>query len=110
MRIAADAIWAPGGDRPRSGPVVLVFGSVVRWQYQKQTGVALVVHEAELNRAVTGVDVGMIIQYLVIELCDEVASRKIDRDNMATITTTCMMLLPGYHDTTRGGQLGSAIW
>ena len=51
---------------------MLVFGAGVRWQSQTQTGVALVVHKAELNRAVTGVNVGMVIRQLETEMARDV--------------------------------------
>ncbi len=57
VRIAADVTWAPGGDRSRSGVVILVLGTIVCWLSQKQSGTALAVHEAELNNAITDTEV-----------------------------------------------------
>eukprot|EP00975_Prorocentrum_lima_P054884 11507462-Prorocentrum_lima.AAC.1 len=37
VEVAADASFAPGGERCRTGVVVKVFGVIVRWASVKQT-------------------------------------------------------------------------
>ena len=87
MRIAADASWAPGGDRSISGVVILVLGAIVHWRSQKQSGAALAVHGAELNSVVTGTTVGIPIRNVTEELREEPTSLELDKDNQATIKT-----------------------
>ena len=87
MWIAEDTHWAPGGDRSRTGVVILVLGAMVHWMSQKQSGTALAVHEAELNGAVTGTMVGILVRNIVEELCDMPSTLKLDQDTKATITT-----------------------
>ena len=56
------------GGKSRSGCVILVLGAIVHWLSQKQSGTTLAVHEAELNSAVAGVQVGISIRNLTEEL------------------------------------------
>ena len=62
VRISADASFAPGGDRSRTGVVIRVAGAIVHWSSNRQSGAVFSVHEAELNGAVTGTKVGVSIR------------------------------------------------
>ena len=105
--VSADASFAPGGDRSRSGTVVLVNDSVVHWVSQKQSLVALSSCESELNAAVLGIRVGIGVRNMLEEmlevdvgdpkmgdpvLCPQEDRRRtipttLKQDNMACITT-----------------------
>ena len=87
VRIAADASFAPGGDRSRTGAVILVSGVIVHWLSQRQTEAAASAHEAELTAAKMGSTVGLTIIRLVTELLNEPqnAELKLDQDNKGTI-------------------------
>ena len=64
VNISADASFAPGGDRSRTGVVIRVVGAIVHWTSNKQPGSVMSAHEAELNGAVTGTKVGIAIRTL----------------------------------------------
>ena len=68
VKIAADASFAPGGDRSRSGVVIIVEGVVVHWTSNKQSGSVMGAHEAELNAAVTGTKNGISLRNIVAEM------------------------------------------
>ena len=68
VRISADASFAPGGDRSRTGVVIRVAGAIVHWSSSRQSGAVFSAHEAELNGAVTGTKVGVSIREIVQEL------------------------------------------
>ena len=65
VRIASDASFAPGGDRSRTGAVILVSGVIVHWISQRQTEAAASAHEAELTAAKMGSTVGLTIRRIV---------------------------------------------
>eukprot|EP00975_Prorocentrum_lima_P033497 7025107-Prorocentrum_lima.AAC.1 len=54
IEISADASFAPGGERSRTGVAVKVFGVVVHWASVKQSLNTLSSREAESVAAVTG--------------------------------------------------------
>eukprot|EP00975_Prorocentrum_lima_P071447 12937700-Prorocentrum_lima.AAC.1 len=58
IEISADASFAPGGEIPRTGVVVKVYGVIVHWASVKQTLTTLCSCKAELVAAVTGVKLG----------------------------------------------------
>ena len=68
VKIAADASFSPGGDRSRSGVVIIVEGVVVHWASSKQSGNVMGAHEAELNAAVTGTKIGISLVNIVAEM------------------------------------------
>eukprot|EP00975_Prorocentrum_lima_P070636 12933225-Prorocentrum_lima.AAC.1 len=59
IEISADAGFAPGGERSRTGVVVKVVAVIVHWASVKQTLTTLSSCEAELVAAVTGVKLGL---------------------------------------------------
>ena len=87
VRISADASFAPGGDRSRTGVVLPVRGSIVHWLSQKQSLTAMSAHEAELEGTVTGVKQGLVIAKILEELEERPTTLKLDQDNQATIRT-----------------------
>eukprot|EP00975_Prorocentrum_lima_P051361 10758945-Prorocentrum_lima.AAC.1 len=56
---SADASFASGGERSRTGVVVKVFGAIVHWASVKQSLTTLSSCVAELVVAVTGVKLGL---------------------------------------------------
>ena len=86
VNISADASFAPGGDRSRTGVVIRVVGAIVHWAPNKQSRSVMSAHEAELNGAVTGTKVGIAIRNLVKEMTENEAVMKLDQDNQSTIT------------------------
>ena len=87
VRIAADASFAPGGDRSRTGVVIRVNSSIVYWSSNKQQSCVMSAHEAELNGAVEGTRIGVNIQNIVTEMCKQEAILKLDQDNTGTIAS-----------------------
>ena len=87
MRIPANASLAPGGDRSRTGVVIRVDGAIVHWSSNRQYGSVLSAHEAELNGANTGTQIGIAIRDIVRELTEEPATLKLDQDKQASIST-----------------------
>ena len=85
VNISADASFAPGGDRSRTGVVIRVAGAIVHWSSNRQSGAVMSAHEAELNAAVSGTKVGISIRNIVKEMTEEDAPMKLDQDNKATI-------------------------
>ena len=85
--ISADASFAPGCDRSRTGVVIRVVGALVHWASNTQSGSVMSAHEAELNGAVTGTKVGIAIRNLVRESYDNEAAMKLDQDNQSTISS-----------------------
>ena len=85
--VSADASFAPGGDRPRTGVVVRVSEAIVHWSSNRQSGAVMSAHEGELNGAVTGTKGGIAIRNIVEEMVEEKVSMKLDQDNKATIST-----------------------
>ena len=76
VRISADASFAPGGDRSRTGVVIRVAGAIVHWASNRQSGAVFSAHEAELNGAITGTKVGVSIREMVQELEEKEAKLK----------------------------------
>ena len=87
VRISADANWAPRGDRSRTGVVIRVMGVIVHGLSHKQSIAAFASHEAELNAAATGVNVGICIRNLTSELRERPPTLKLDQDSKSTIVT-----------------------
>eukprot|EP00975_Prorocentrum_lima_P071079 12935694-Prorocentrum_lima.AAC.1 len=59
IETSADASFAPGGERSRTGVVVKVYGVIVHSASVKHTLTTLSSCEAELVAAVTGVKLGL---------------------------------------------------
>ena len=72
MTIASDASFCPGGDRPRTGIVIMWMGSVVHWVCKKQTLATLSSCEAELSASVHGLKIGLGIRSVAEELIGRV--------------------------------------
>ncbi len=87
VRVSADASWAPGGDRSRTGVVIRVMGVIVHWCSCRQSLSATAAHEAELNGAVTGVKLGISLRNIVRELLEHPVTMKLDQDNQGTVRT-----------------------
>ena len=87
IRISADASFAPGGDRSRTGVVIKVQDAIVHWSSTKQSLASTSAHEAELNGVVTGTKLGIGIRSIAAELLEVNQTMKLDQDNMATIRT-----------------------
>ena len=87
VRISADASFAPGGDRSRTGVIIRVAGAIVHWASNRQSGSVLSAHEAELNGAITGTKVGIAIREIVQDMVGTSVTLKLDQDNQATIAT-----------------------
>ena len=62
IRILADASFAPGGDRSRTGVVIKVLDATVHWCSTKQSLASTSAHEAELNGLTTGTQLGINIR------------------------------------------------
>ena len=87
VRISADASFAPGGDRSRTGVIIRVVGAIVHWASNRQSGSVLSAHEAELNGAFTGTKVGIAFREIVQDMVGTSVTLKLDQDNQATIAT-----------------------
>eukprot|EP00975_Prorocentrum_lima_P071006 12935227-Prorocentrum_lima.AAC.1 len=68
--MSANASFAPGGERSRTGVVVKLFGVVVHWGSGRQSLPALSSCEAELVAPATGVKLGLGVRQLLKELLD----------------------------------------
>ena len=68
MVVSADASYAPGGGRSRSGVVISIFGKVIHWVSQRQPLASRSSCEAELNAAVIGVRLGIGVRNMVEEM------------------------------------------
>eukprot|EP00975_Prorocentrum_lima_P024183 5088979-Prorocentrum_lima.AAC.1 len=64
IEVSADASFAPGGERSRTGVVVKVYGVIVHWASVKQSLTTLRSCEAELVASVTGVNLGLGVKQL----------------------------------------------
>ena len=87
VRIAADASFAPGGDRTRTGVVIRVENVIVHWSSNKQPGCVMSAHEAELTGAAVGTTVGISIRNIVTEMCKKEVNLRLDQDNEGTISS-----------------------
>ena len=65
LEITTDASHAPGGDRSRSGVVILLGGVVLHWHSGKQGLTAMSTCESEIEAAHVGMKIGMAIKALV---------------------------------------------
>ena len=86
MTIASDASFCPGGDRSRTGIVILWMGMVVHWMCKKQTLATLSSCEAELSASIHGLKMGLGIRAVAEELIGRVRI-ELHGDNMAMIQT-----------------------
>ena len=68
MTIASDASFCPGGDRSRTGIVIMWMGAVVHWVCKTQTLATLSSCEAELSASVHGIKIGLGIRAVAEEL------------------------------------------
>ena len=91
--ISADASFAPGGERSRTGVAIAVAGTIVHWCSNKQSLSTVSTCESELSLAVTGVKLGMAIRQVVEQLANNKAElnytvpMSLGQDNMACVQT-----------------------
>ena len=86
MTIASHASFCPGGDRSRTGIVILWMGSVVHWVCKKQTLATLSSCEAELSASAHGLKMGLGIRSVAEEMIGRVLL-ELQGDNMAMLQT-----------------------
>ena len=87
VEISADASFAPGGDRSRTGLVIKVNGMIVHWASKKQPLTSLSSCEAELEAAVMGSKFGCGVRDMVEELTETKIKMSLLQDNQACIRT-----------------------
>ena len=90
VTVFTDASFAPGGDRSRSGVVILWKGGIVHWYTKRQPLATLSAPESELGASIPGIKFGIGIK----ELTDQLVSEKDKEegfdmmgDNTATVIT-----------------------
>ena len=67
--------------------IIRVAGAIVHWASNRQSGSVLSAHEAELNGAITGTNVGIAIREIVQDMVGTSVTLKLDQDIQATIAT-----------------------
>ena len=85
VTISADASFAPGGDRSRTGVAILVNGVIVHWCSTRQSLASTSAHEAELNATTTGLKLGISLRDLLLDMMRSDVKLELDQDNLATI-------------------------
>merc|ERR1712194_954770 len=68
LEITTDASHAPGGDRSRSGVVILLGGVVLHWHSGKQGLTAMSTCESEIEAAHIGMKMGMAISPVFVNI------------------------------------------
>ena len=74
VRISAGASCAPGGDRSRTGVIIIGAGAIVHWASHRQPCSVLSVHKAKVNGAVTGTKIGIAIMQIVQDMTETTAN------------------------------------
>ena len=90
VTVFTDASFAPGGDRSRSGVVVMWKGGIVHWYTKRQPLATLSTPESELGATVPGIKFGIGIKDLTDQLVSEQDREEgfdMMGDNAATVIT-----------------------
>ena len=90
VTVFTDASFAPGGDRSRSGVVVVWKGGIVHWYTKRQPLATLSAPESELGASIPGIKFGIGIKQLTDQLVmDDSITDGFDLmgDNTATVIT-----------------------
>ena len=108
LEIAYDASFAPGGDRSRSGVVILLNGQVVHHASNKQSLTSVSSCEAEINAGVMGLKLGLAIRNVVEEASRRDVAISLVGDNTAAVQsiTTEVTSWRNKHYAMRAACLG----
>ena len=85
LEITTDASHAPGGDRSRSGVVILLGGVVIHCHSSKQSITAISTCESEIEASHVGLKLGMALRALIEEATGRVVETVLVGDNQAAL-------------------------
>ena len=107
LEITTDASHAPGGDRSRTGVVILLGGVVLHWHSGKQTLTAMSTCESEIEASHIGVKLGMTVRALIEEATNQPVKAALIGDNEAALRklTTQITNWRTRHFSVRAGWL-----
>ena len=107
LEITTDASHAPGGDRSRTGVVILLGGVVLHWHSGKQTLTAMSTCESEIEASHIGVKLGMTVRALIAEATKQPVKAALIGDNEAALRklTTQITNWRTRHFSIRAGWL-----
>ena len=107
LEITTDASHAPGGDRSRTGVVILLGGVVLHWHSGKQTLTAMSTCESEIEASHIGMKLGMTVRALIAEATRKPVKTALIGDNQAALRklTTQITNWRTRHFSVRAGWL-----